>query len=87
MNNKVLVNIYVPSIDKSYDLFIPVNEVIWKITKLCIKSISDIENIELSIKDNYVLINKTTSKVYGVNEIVIETDIRNETELILVKIK
>lgn len=87
MNNKVLVNIYVPSIDKSYDLFIPVNEVIWKITKLCIKSISDIENIELSIKDNYVLINKTTSKVYGVNEIVIETDIRNETELILIKIK
>ena len=87
MNNKVLVNIYVPSIDKSYDLFIPVNEVIWKITKLCIKSISVIENIELSIKDNYVLINKTTSKVYGVNEIVIETDIRNETELILIKIK
>ena len=87
MNNKVMINIYVPSLDKSYDLFIPVNEVIWKITKLCIKSISDLENIDLSIKDTYVLINKTTSKIYGVNEIVIDTDIRNETELILMKIK
>ena len=31
MNNKVLVKLYVPEISQSYDLFIPVNEVIWKI--------------------------------------------------------
>ena len=36
MKNKVLVRLIVPELDEVYDLFIPVNEVIWKIMKLLI---------------------------------------------------
>jgi len=31
MKNKVLVHVLVPELDADFDLFIPVNELIWKI--------------------------------------------------------
>lgn len=86
MNNKVLIKIIVPEIDSNFDLFIPVNEVIWKIEKLLLKSISDLSSIPLDINGKYILMNKDNSKIYQTNEIVINTDIRNGTELILMSI-
>ena len=36
MNNKVLISLEIPSIEYSFDVFIPVNEIIWKIKKTLI---------------------------------------------------
>ncbi len=83
MNNKVLVRLFVPELDQNFDLFIPVNELVWKIKKLAVKSVADLANVNLNIQDEYVLINKDSARVYQNNEIVIQTDIRNATELIL----
>jgi len=85
MENKVLIKLIMFDMDECFDIFIPVNEIIWKIKKLIIKSISDITNISLDINKEYILINKDNSKIYDNNEIVINTDIRNGTELILFK--
>lgn len=85
MNNKVLIRLLVPELDMNFDLFIPVNEIVWKIKKLIVKSISDLANVNLDIQKEYVLINKDSSRIYQNNEIVIETDIRNATELILLQ--
>lgn len=85
MENKVLIKLIMFDMDECFDIFIPVNEIIWKIKKLIIKSISDVTNIFLDINNEYVLINKDNSKIYDNNEIVINTDIRNGTELILFK--
>ena len=86
MNNKVLIKIIVPEIDESYDLFIPVNEVVWKIIKLVTKSISDLSGGDLDLEKEYMLINKETSLVYDNNAILIDTDIRNATELIMIPV-
>ena len=86
MNNKVLVSIEVPEIGSSYDLFLPVNEQIWKITKLVSKVISDMVGADLSTKDTYIFINKDNGSIYSNNNIIAETDIRNGTELILIKV-
>ncbi len=86
MKNKVLINLYVPNLDRSYDLFIPTNEFIWKINKLVTKSVSDLSEQKLSIDKNYVLVNTETGKIYGNNEIVVSTDIRNSTKLVLMEI-
>ena len=85
MENKVLIKLIMFDMDECFDIFIPVNEIIWKIKKLIIKSISDITNISLDMNNEYILINKDNSKIYDNNEIVINTDIRNGTELILFK--
>ena len=86
MNNKVLVNIDIPELDSNYDLFIPVNELIWKVSKLVIKSISDLSGVSLNPNDKYIFINKINNTIYKNNEIIINTDIRNGTELIILKI-
>lgn len=83
MKNKVLVKIMIPEINESYDVFIPVNEYIWKINKLIQKSISDLTGGSLNLEKEYVLINNYTGKVYKNNEIIIDTEIRNGTELTL----
>lgn len=85
MENKVLIKLIMFDMEECFDIFIPVNEIIWKIKKLIIKSISDITNISLDINNEYILINKDNSKIYDNNEVVINTDIRNGTELILFK--
>jgi hypothetical protein len=84
--NKILINLYVPNLNQHYDLFIPVNEFIWKINKLVVKSISDLSDGKLLMNQNYVIANIETGKIYDNNDIVINTDIRNTTKLALIKI-
>ncbi len=84
--NKILINLYVPNLNQHYDLFIPVNEFIWKINKLVVKSISDLSDGKLLMNQNYVIANIETGKIYDNNDIVINTDIRNTTKLVLIKI-
>jgi len=83
MKNKVLIKLILPEFDIEYDVFIPVNELMWKIKILLIAALEDIFKISLSQKEFYV-INKENCKIYDNNEIVINTDIRNGTELILI---
>lgn len=86
MKNKVLIKLIVPELDATFDIFIPVNELVWKVKKLILKSVSDLDNINISNNLDCILINKDNSKVYNNNEIILETDIRNSSELILISI-
>lgn len=84
MDNKILVKLIIPEINDTFDVFLPVNEVVWKIKKMLIKCIEDIANIYMDDKKEYQLIKKDNSKIYKNNELIINTDIRNATEIILV---
>lgn len=83
MKDKVLVKLIVPEMDSSFDLFIPVNELVWKIKKLILKSIQDMTNITLDPAKEYLIINQDNCRLYQNNEIIINTDIRNGSELIM----
>lgn len=87
MSNKVLIKLIIPDLDETYDIFIPVNEIIWEIKKLIVKSISEITNINTTNNQEYILINKSNTRIYQNNEIVINTDIRNGSEIILISQK
>ncbi len=84
MKNKVLVRLIVPELDTSFDVFVPINEVIWRLKILFMKSISDLSSFSLPTDVNYLLLNKDTGKIYQNNELVLNTDIRNGTELFFV---
>lgn len=84
MNNKVLIKLIVPEFDVSFDVFVPVNELVWKIKRLIIKSVSDLTGTNLDINADYILLNKINCNVYSNNDVLINTDIRNGTELILI---
>ena len=83
MKNKVLIKLIVPELAVDYDVFIPVNEVVWKIKEMMLKVVCNLAEINMDTSKDYFLINKETCKIYGNNEIVINTDIRNGAELIL----
>ena len=87
MENKVLIKLYVPELDSSFDLYIPINEIVWKITKMLVKSVSDLTSNNIDGQKEFILLNKTTTRMYNSNEIIINTDIRNGTELVLISNK
>lgn len=84
MESKVLIKLIIPELDTKFDVFIPVNEVIWKVKRLMLKSVSDLTGIMLDAKTEYEIFNKDTGVFYGNNQIVIDTDIRNGSELVFI---
>ena len=83
MENKVLIKLLFPELEKNYDIYIPVNEVVWKIKVLLLKCISDLSDIKLN-ENEYIMLNSETGNIYKNNDIVINTDIRNGSEIILI---
>ena len=87
MTNKVLIKLIIPEIDETFDMFIPINELVWKIKALIIKSVTDLTGVVLGDPNESVCINKDSAKIYGNNEIVFDTDVRNSSEIILLHTK
>ena len=83
MNNKVLVTINVPSLEKSFDIFIPVNRRVHNVIALVKKSLYDLSGHSFQMDGNYVFYNAETGAAYDMNSLIRDTDIRNNAKLIL----
>ncbi|MGE5456626.1 MAG: hypothetical protein ACM3O4_05970 [Ignavibacteriales bacterium] len=83
MKNKILIELIVPEIEETYNLYIPVNKRIGNVIILMTKAIFDISSGTYSINGNSSLYNRETGQKYSVNDLIRETDIRNGTSLIL----
>lgn len=84
MKNKVLINIYIPSIDEEYEIYIPTNETVKKVIELIVKSIYELSDESLNLNIDYRLLNPETSNLYTDTQILRDTDISNNKKLILV---
>ncbi len=82
--NEILVKLYVPIIDGSYDILIPANKRIYTIIGMLVKSIRELTKGYYNPKKNPQLYDKISAKAYDINLLVAESDIRNGTELILI---
>lgn len=82
--NKVLVKLYVPMIDEQYDIWIPVNKKIHTIITLLVKAVNEFTKGYYLPKQMPYLYDKTTAKAFDINLRVIESEIRNGTELIMI---
>lgn len=80
---KVLVKIVVPEIDKTYDVFLPISRKIGNIIGLLNKSISDMNEDCFPVSTKKCLYNRYTGTRYNFNNLLSETDIRNDSVLIL----
>lgn len=85
MNNKILIKLIIPEIDKEFDVLIPYDEIIGKIKKNIIKIVNELTNNSLNTNSNYSLLDIKTGNIFKNNISVYETNIRNATELILIK--
>ena len=84
MNNKILVEVEVPLIEKKYDVFIPINKKIGTIKSLIEKSLVDLTDNAYISKEEYNFFSKDTGQIYDVNSTVRDTDLKNGSRIILI---
>lgn len=82
MKYKILVKLYVPEIEETYEMYIPINKRIGEIAELLCKLINDLSKV-YPIKKNACLCNRHSGIIYEKDKLVRETDIRNGTELVI----
>ncbi len=82
--NEVLVKLYIPKVDQQYDIWIPLNKKIYTIINLLVKSVNEFTKGYYTPSKMPYLYDRTTAKVFDINKKVIETEIRNGTELIMI---
>ena len=81
---KILVRVYVPMIDKVYDLWIPVHRKIYNVILLLIKAVNELNDGNYKPAQMPMLYDKLTAEIYDLNLSVKETNIRSGTELVLI---
>lgn len=84
MNSKVIVKIIVPEIDQVFDMYLPVNKKIGNIIELISKAINELTTGEYTVSNTTVLVNVETDKEYEPDILLLNTDIRNGTKLVLI---
>lgn len=83
-NNKVCVDLIVPSIEERYNVFIPVNKKTIEIIFLLNKAISDMTDRSFPMSDKLSLINAEDGTVYNVENTFLENNILNGARIILI---
>lgn len=82
MEYKVLVKVFVPEIEKTVEVYLPVNRTISEVCKLLNKLINEISSGAYPIKENVALCNRITSEFYTSSMYVRDTNIRNGAQLV-----
>ena len=83
MNNKILIQLEIPTIEKKYDLFIPISKKIGTIKNLIEESLVEITNNAYEIKPETNIYSKENGLIYNVNDTVKDTDLKNGSRVIL----
>ena len=82
--NKVLIKLYVPTIEKEYDVWIPINKRIYNVIELLTKTINELCGGYYKPSVMPMLYDKITAKQYDINLNVKENNIKNGTEIIII---
>lgn len=83
MDNKVLVRLYIPKIEEQYDVEIPLDKQIYVIIQLLVKAVNELSGGYYKPSKMPMLYDKITAKAYDVNLTVIESSLRNASEIVL----
>lgn len=81
--NKVLVKLYVPMLEIQYDVWIPINKRIYQVINLLKKAVNEFCGGYYTPTNMPMLYDKITAEVYDLNLTVMDTNIRNGSEIVL----
>lgn len=81
--DKVLVKLYVPMLEKIYDVWIPSHRRIYNVIVLLVKAINELNDNCYKPTKMPMLYDKLTAESFDINLTVKETTIRSGTEIIL----
>lgn len=81
--NRILIKLYVPTIDGQYDIWIPSNRRTYNVILLLIKAIYELSGKYYQPTVMPMLWEKTSAKQYDINLTIKQNNIRNGAEMIL----
>ena len=81
--NKILVKLYVPSIEHEYDIWIPLSKRVYNVTSLLIKAVNEFSRGYYNPTKMPLLYDRQTGKPYDINLTVKDANIRNGAEIVL----
>lgn len=84
MNNKILVELDIPIIERTFDLNIPVNKKIGTVKRLIEEELVELTDHAYIIAESTNLYSKDTGDIYDVNKTVRDTDLKNGSRIILI---
>ncbi|MBQ8132119.1 MAG: hypothetical protein IJ193_06485 [Bacilli bacterium] len=84
MNNKILVELDIPIIERSFDLNIPVNKKVGTVKRLIEEELVELTDHAYIITESTNLYSKDTGDIYDVNKTVRDTDLKNGSRIILI---
>lgn len=81
MNNKILINVIVPQLSTSYDIFIPINITVSELNNLLKESISELA--EYDFDNETRLYYQETGLEIDLSNIIKNTNLRNGSKVIM----
>lgn len=81
--DKILVKVYVPMLEKIYDVWIPSHKRIYNVVYLLIKLVNELSDGSYRPSKMPMLYDKITGEVYDINLSIKESTMRSGTEIIL----
>lgn len=82
--NKVLVEVYVPVLEQSFDMFIPTHSPMYEVLELIKKAITVLSDSHFVANQNTVICHREDGTIININLSVYELEIRNGSKLMLI---
>jgi len=82
--NKVLVEIFVPAANQSFDVYIPLDSQMSEVLMLVSSLLSDLSDGKYKASQNAVLCDAASGIIYNINMVVAELGVQNGSKLMLI---
>lgn len=81
---KVLVEVFVPVLDRSFDIFIPLQSPMYEVLELIKKAIKEMSDGRFIANENTAICHREDGTIININLSVYELEIRNGSKLMLI---
>lgn len=82
--DKVLVEVYVPVLDRSFDIFIPLRSSMFEVLELIKKAVKEMSDGRFIANENTAICHRENGTIININLSVYELEIRNGSKLMLI---
>ena len=82
--DKVVVEVYVPVLDRSFDIFIPLRSPMFEVLELIKKAVKEMSDGRFIANENTAICHRENGTIININLSVYELEIRNGSKLMLI---
>lgn len=82
--NYIIVEVYLPAAEKTYDIKIPRSSKMWEVTNLITTALSELSQGLYSATEDSVLLDRESGSIFNINLSVEELGLENGSKLMLI---